>query len=632
MQGLIENGEFFWWEPSWEARPREGVVYEIAESVSAGGLLKWDKPLWDDTGDWFKAPTLRSVGTIVSGIAASILVPGSGLLAIAGSAAVSTASTIAFDALDVGYGYKSWEEAGLDIGKQFLSSVATAGIGSGFKEVGELASAQGMMSKAILAGAQTFTTNVARNAINSFNLHGGWGMGFDTRGFMDNSFGESALISSATSAVGAGVTAGLTDWNMQDGNSFALSKNVFDTKSIESFNSLAGGLAGNAFEYGFTGKTTFNLARLSGKAVDGSQWGSGLLEMHVGDGFSMNFGTSGTDISLGTIGASMSGLYDTTKITGAKASAALGDVRGLSTFNAINMMGYTTADRNYGVARDIWSGAKKVTYYDASTAGIGAQDLNALGYAEGTDTIGINAKLLGSGKESAAQIASLFAHEGMHLAGEGEINAKIGGYSAYGDLMHTFGVTGAGYEQTGIAQSTALLQKYGTGAFSFIASAQIAAEGQTTGTRQYEQAAVVDPEVLRKAARDRAIKNLNDQSGELQSYLTNSSDPYALILGGSQTFNAFTSGAISSENYADANALLSGLKDALKDSKESVAGTMYSHDMLQYTTRVLHGSNGYDGLSGALFMEDVASGRGTDRGDNPFVRRHRKLTPWRHEN
>jgi hypothetical protein len=30
-------------------------------------LPRWDKPLWDDSGSWFKAPTLRTVGTIAAG-------------------------------------------------------------------------------------------------------------------------------------------------------------------------------------------------------------------------------------------------------------------------------------------------------------------------------------------------------------------------------------------------------------------------------------------------------------------------------------------------------------------------------------------------------------------------------------
>jgi hypothetical protein len=88
-------------------------------------LPRWDKPLWDDTGSWFKAPNLRTIGSIASGIAATVLTGGiGGIAGVAAAAAVSTASTAVFDTLDVAYGYKSWEEAGLDIGKSFLTSAA----------------------------------------------------------------------------------------------------------------------------------------------------------------------------------------------------------------------------------------------------------------------------------------------------------------------------------------------------------------------------------------------------------------------------------------------------------------------------------------------------------------------------
>ncbi len=589
-------------------------------------LPRWDKPLWDDSGSWFKAPSLRTVGTIASGLAATIMIPGGGIVAMLGSAAVSTASTAVFDTMDVAYGYKTWEEAGLDVGKTFLSSAVTSAVGGVFNgfdpgKAGGIAGltgslGKGAVSKAMLAGAQALTTNVATSAINSINLNGGWGVGFDTEAFKEGAFGKNAWASVAGAAGAAAATATLASWNTRDGNAIALSRNVFNTKSLQNFNNLTGGLTSSAIQYGITGEATFNVMRLSGN-IDGREWGSGLMEMHVGGDFSMNLGTSGTDISYGTIGASMSGLYDTAKITGARASAALGDVRGSSTLNAINMLGYTTAEGNHTLARDIWLGAKKVSYYDGSTAGISEQDLKALGYAESTDTIGINARMLGSGKESAAQIASLVVHEGVHLGGNEEMEAKMGGTSAYADLIQPFGVTGSGYEDTGIAWSAGMLQKYGPGAFGFIASAQIASEGTAYGPRQYELAAETDPVKLAKASLEDALKNTNGESDKLWNYVVNSPDPFAL-LGANDKFSSFTAGVLSSENYGDAFALLNGLKEALKDSKDSVAGTMYSHDVLQYTTKVFTGTTGYDGLSGALFMANMASGQGSERMDKAF--------------
>jgi hypothetical protein len=564
------------------------------------------------------------------------MVPGAGALtlgSILGGAAISASSTVLFDTLDVSGGYKTWEEAGLDIGKSFLTSAATNAIGAlGNGIMGQAAhwtdrgwqaatglyqieGLQGLIARTALSGAQAFTTNVASSAINAVSWNGN-GFSWDTEAFDEGAFGKAAWASVAGAAGSAATSGWLGEWNLQDGNKTALTQNVFNVKSISNFNNLMGSMASTGIQYGMTGEATLNVMNF---ADFGNGPSYGLMEMHLGSdrGFGMNLGSNGNNVSLGTIAASMSGLSDTMKITGAKVAAGFGDVRGLSTLNAINMMGYTQNSGNYDVARAIWTGQKNVSYYDASTAGIKEQDLKALGYAEGTSSIGINAKLLGGGKEGAAQIASLFAHEGIHLSGQGEFEAKMAGTSAYSDLMQAFGVTGAGYENTGIAWSAGMLQKYGAGGFGYIASAQIASEGNTVGQRQYEHAAEMDLLKLAAVQNDRAIGSINKESDKLWSYLVNGEGSFAL-LAGNEKFNTFTSGTVSNESYGDAFALLNGLRGALKDSKDSVANSIYSHDMLQYTTNAFRGSDGFDGLSGALFLANLASGEGNDRMNNPF--------------
>ena len=535
---------------------------------------RWDKPLWDDTGSWFKAPSLRSVGTIAAGIVATVATGGiGGIAGIAAAAAISTSSTVLFDALDVAYGYKSWEEAGLDIGKSFLTSSVTSTIGgvfNGFEPgkvgglTGALGASKSVVGKALLAGAQTFTTNTATSALNAFSWSNGK-LGWDTNSFMQGSFGTGAWASVAGAAGGAAVNTGLGNWNLYDGNDVDLSGKVFNRKSIESFNSLAGGLTSTGIQYGITNEATLNVMNF---ADFGGSKSYGLMEMHLGGsrGFGMNFGSNGTNVSLGTIAASMSGLKDTLKITGAKASAAFGDQRGISTLNAINMMGYTQNSGNYEIAKAIWAGQKNVSYYDASTAGITEQDLKALAYAEGSNSIGINAKLLGGGIEGAAQVASLFAHEGVHLGGKGEFEAKMGGISAYADLMQAFGVTGKGYEETGMAWSAGMLQKYGAGGFGYIASAQIASEGKTVGQRQYEHAAEMDLLKLAAVQNDQAIGSINKESNKLWSYLVNGEGSFAL-LAGNEKLSTFTSGVLSNKDYGDAFALVNGLREAFRRTR-----------------------------------------------------------------
>ena len=151
-----------------------------------------------------------------------------------------------------------------------------------------------------------------------------------------------------------------------------------------------------------------------------------------------------------------------------------------------------------------------------------------------------------------------------------------------------------------------MLLKYGAGGFGYIASAQIASEGKTVGQRQYEHAAEMDLLKLAAVQNDRAIGSINKESDKLWSYLVNGEGSFTL-LAGNEKVNTFTSGVLSNKDYGDAFALLNGLRDALKDSKDSVAGSIYSHDMLQYTTNAFRGSDGFDGLSGALFLANLAS-------------------------
>ena len=429
----------------------------------------WDKALWDDTGSWFKAPSLRTVGSIAAGVVATLATGGiGGIAGIAATAAISTSSTLLFDTLDVVSGYKTWEEAGLDIGKSFLTSAATSTVGGVFngfnpKEVGGIAGALGdfgkaPIGKALLAGAQGFTTNTATSALSAFSWSNGK-LGWDKDAFLTGSFGTGTWASVA-GASGSAFTSGLMSMaNMVDGNGTILSSNVFNTRGISSFNNLTGGLVSTGIQYGMTGDATLNLMNI---ADFGSERGYGLLEMHLGakQGFSMNLGSNGTNVSLGTIASSMGGVGESYKITEAKYENLQGDKTALTTLNSANGLGYTDNKDNYQLAKDIWNGNKNVVYYNASTPAVTTQDLAALAYA-GDDgkSIYVNSKLLGGGKEGAAQVASIMSHEAKHLAGKDEFESRMTETSAYSDLMKAWGVTGAGYEDTGLAWGASMLRK-----------------------------------------------------------------------------------------------------------------------------------------------------------------------------
>ena len=537
---------------------------------------------------------------------------------IAATAAISTSSTLLFDTLDVVSGYKTWEEAGLDIGKSFLTSAATSTVGGVFngfnpKEVGGIAGALGdfgkaPIGKALLAGAQGFTTNTATSALSAFSWSNGK-LGWDKDAFLTGSFGTGAWASVA-GASGSAFTSGLMSMaNMVDGNGTILSSNVFNTRGISSFNNLTGGLVSTGIQYGMTGDATLNLMNI---ADFGSERGYGLLEMHLGakQGFSMNLGSNGTNVSLGTIASSMGGVGESYKITEAKYENLQGDKTALTTLNSANGLGYTDNKDNYQLAEDIWNGNKNVVYYNASTPAVTTQDLAALAYA-GDDgkSIYVNSKLLGGGKEGAAQVASIMSHEAKHLAGKDEFESRMTETSAYSDLMKAWGVTGAGYEDTGLAWGASMLRKIGAGGYGFVLDAQIASLPVSSSGRVYDQTPAQDLGVLAQTQLRRAITSTNTESNKLWDYLVQSGDKgkIADILWDSGTFSNFTAGVLSEEAYGSAFALLGGLRDALKDSTDFAAGGILSHDMLQYTTNVFRGSNGMNGLSGALFLANLAS-------------------------
>ena len=587
----------------------------------------WDKALWDDTGSWFKAPSLRTVGTIAAGVVGTLATGGiGGIAGIAATAAISTSSTLLFDTLDVVSGYKSLEEAGLDIGKSFIAGAATSTVGgffNGFTPVASGATANfwntgisgalgdfgsGAIGRGLLAGVQSFTSNTATSAINAFNWTDGH-LGWSTDAFISGGFSMNAMASVA-GASGSAFTSGLMGMvNMVDGNGTALSGNVFNTKGISSFNNLTGGLVSTGIQYGMTGETTLNLMNISDF---GSERGYGLLEMHLGgkQGFGMNLGSNGTSVSYAALASSAGGIGESYKIAKAKYENQQGDQTALNTLNSANGLGYTDDKENYQLAKDIWNGNKNVVYYNPSTPMVTTQDLAALGYS-GDDgkTIFINSKLLGGGKEGAAQVASIMSHEGKHLAGKGEFESRMTETSAYSDLMTAWSVTGAGYEDTGLAWGANMLRKLGAGGYGFVLDAQIASLPVSLNGRMYDQAGVQDLNVLAQTQLGRAITSTNAESNKLLDYLVRSGDggQIANILWNNETFSNFTAGVLSEGVYDDAFALLGDLREALKDSKDFAAGSILSHDMLQYTTNVFRGSNGMNGLSGALFLANLAS-------------------------
>jgi murein DD-endopeptidase MepM/ murein hydrolase activator NlpD len=160
-----------------------------------------------------------------------------------------------------------------------------------------------------------------------------------------------------------------------------------------------------------------------------------LLELHLGrNGATMNVGMGGADVSLGTIAASMSGLRDTLKISGAKLASLVGSYEGVSTLNAVNMLGYSADTNNFALGRAIWGDKIKVRYGDTGDD-LGNYDSTKPG------EIQLSRTLLGNNRDLAAQLATVMAHEGVHERGiRLESEAHEQGLRTYGAIVEAFGL------------------------------------------------------------------------------------------------------------------------------------------------------------------------------------------------
>ncbi|WP_191015135.1 hypothetical protein [Treponema zioleckii] len=257
----------------------------------------WDKKLWSGTGPFgFEPPSVRTVATVAAAVAASVATAGaaSGVAGVLASAAISSGITmgneLAFATLDLVGGYKT----AYDIGKSLAVSAATNILGGASGVAGHAAKGIAGVGGVALRTGISSASSVLTKATGSFISSGG-----DWKAVKSdlNSFSDWGGIIASTA--GAAVTNSLGEMSLGTGNIKVTGFNSAQIGEISSLNGLLGGIASSAVSYGLTGSATLNVARLGG---------SGVLELTLGkDGVSSRLGTGGTDVSLGTLRASVAG-------------------------------------------------------------------------------------------------------------------------------------------------------------------------------------------------------------------------------------------------------------------------------------------------------------------------------------
>jgi hypothetical protein len=331
--------------------------------------------------------------------------------------------------------------------------VIIEGVGfNGFAGVGELAPTftglmgkvtatgmEGVMVNTALVGLEGLTTTVTTSAINSFNLDSKGNLGWSGDAFKSQF--DSGLISMAGSMVNTFTNGSLGQVNLFDGNGIGLTDTIFNRSGIESFNRFAGGLAGQGMEFALGGDFTMNLLNTNMFGLTnkhGNAVNTGLFEMSFGrDGMNIGLGMGGMDASYGAIAGAMSGLSDAFKIGNAKFASQFGRQQSLSTLNAINMLGYTSSADNHMLGKSVWSGKTKAKYAELGDNEYGRYDSN------NPAEILLNSGLVGMGREEAAKLASVMAHEGSHAGGNNfEAIAHEQGLGTYVELLSGFGLAG----------------------------------------------------------------------------------------------------------------------------------------------------------------------------------------------
>jgi hypothetical protein len=429
--------------------------YRESFGFTAIETATWDKPVWDDSGSFFKAPTIRGIAEIgmqvVGAIVAAVAAPFTGGASLLAYAALSTVINMTddavFTALDVAGGYKDGAEAGVSFATKsaatFASSLVSASFsglnlpnGRGFTGITERLTgnmSEGLLKTAATAGmtgVQAFTTGTVTSAISSIKYTKDGGFEYDTDGFLQGvkGAGISAL------AAGASVAASglLGNVNLKDGINKELNGAIFNTQAINKLNSTIGGVVSEATGYGFSGEFTLNLANL-GILTDGKV-NRGLLELHLGkDGTSMNLGTGGVDVSLETLTLSALGLSDAMRIGWAKASFLFGYEKGISMLNSVNGLANSNDADNTSIARAIWQKKLKTEFVEM-------YDRGGYDVTKAPDTIYLNSNLLGNDREKALKLASVLAHEGTHIMGNNiETIAYFKAYNTYLALAENYG-------------------------------------------------------------------------------------------------------------------------------------------------------------------------------------------------
>ncbi|GHU38897.1 hypothetical protein FACS1894190_01560 [Spirochaetia bacterium] len=307
------------------------------KGIQALNLAEWEKALWDDRDSWFKAPSLKVISdiamTITAAVVSVVLTPftgGASLGIMLGVAALTTGISmtddLVFMLLDGAGGYKEWDELAVNYALKATTSFATSVAGGMLNGVGSVAQGAsagltgvnkflveggltGLVTKGTegigktiaetaMKGVTSIITSSISSPLSAITYTHNDGFGFST---------EALTSGIKNGAIGAftGMTQTFTAGALNNIGVDGLTGDLF--KNATTLSNTIGAIAAQGVNYAFNGDFTLNVLNLSDFTK--GKVNTGLLELHLGNsGTSMNFGTGGANLSLGTIYNSLQGL------------------------------------------------------------------------------------------------------------------------------------------------------------------------------------------------------------------------------------------------------------------------------------------------------------------------------------
>lgn len=369
---------------------------QIVSTAAASDLSMpiYDQKLLDING--FELPTLRDIVGLVLDIVSNVT----------GIAVLQYADELVFGAIDVGMGFKSWEDVAENFAKQgFLSGVSSAIKWASSAAGGLLKKSfsffRGGAGSHILKGAQKAATGylsgVASNYVEAFDFASGK---MDWEAAADSWSDASALANAAGAFVGESLGA----LNNLDANGLVLNSMVFT--DIQTMNSTIGSLAGQALNYIATGDFSVNLLNIKGV---------GLLEIGVSGGeLKAAIGSGGADISIQKLSTLAQGAKNASEVARLKSSGQ----ESQALLNASNLLAWAGGSENLSLASDLFNQKRALIFESPSGAST---------YGRTQDgAIVLNQDLLARGKEGQALIAACAAYQNLAQNGAAlESMAKI---------------------------------------------------------------------------------------------------------------------------------------------------------------------------------------------------------------